>query len=78
MRTVIALRGEEKFYGQHGTVTMPSHLGAALNNWVKRTVLLAFTFFLTFPPDQLGSFSLFSSLDVKIGSEFDVLASCSW
>ncbi len=48
MRAVIALRGEEKFYGQHGTVKMPSLFEAALKSWIGKTVLAAILFFHTF------------------------------
>jgi hypothetical protein len=55
MRTVITLRGEKKFFGQHGTVTMPSHLGAALKSWIKRTVLVAILFFHIFHVNTISS-----------------------
>jgi len=48
MCTVIASRGEEKFYGQHGTVKMPFLLEAALKSWIKKTTLVAILFFHTF------------------------------
>jgi len=44
----VALEDEEKFDRRHKTGFIPSLIKTILNSWVKRTVLIAITFFLTF------------------------------
>jgi hypothetical protein len=55
MRTVIALTGEEKFSGQHVTVTMPSFLKAASKSRAKKTVLVAILYFLAFHVNTISA-----------------------
>ncbi len=54
MCTVINLRGQKKFYGQHGIVPMPFHFGAALKSWTK-TLLVAILFFHTFHVNTISA-----------------------
>lgn len=48
MYPAVSFEDEEKFDRRHETVIMLSLFKTISNSWVKRTVLLAFTFFLTF------------------------------
>jgi len=55
MCTVIALTGEEKFSGQHETVTMPSLLKAVSKSRAKKTVLVAILYFLAFHVNTISA-----------------------
>ena len=55
MCTVIALTGEEKLSGQHGTVTMPSLLKAVSKSRAKKTVLVAILYFLAFHVNTISA-----------------------
>ncbi len=55
MGTVIALTGEEKFSGQHETVTMPSLLKVVSKSRAKKTVLVAILYFLAFHVNAISA-----------------------